>query len=142
MTVHQPVSVRRRAFAPLGLRPVTSPLWHDRRGYRPRVPPAAGSLRTTMTDDIYFHVYVRCRPRAFRERDLHALIERMHECARDTRSELLDACQCRGLPAADAEAEAAACLAACIPVWRAQLRRACWMLRLPVPEVWVEGHRI
>ncbi len=95
-----------------------------------------------MTDDIFFHVYVRCRPRAFRERDLHALIERLHECARDTRAELLEACQCRGQPAADAEAEAAACIVACIPMWRAQLRRACWMLRLPVPEVWVEGHRI
>jgi hypothetical protein len=95
-----------------------------------------------MTDDIFFHVYVRCRPRALRERDLRALIERMHECARDTRADLLDACQCRGQPAADAEAETAACIAACVPVWRAQLRRACWMLRLPVPEVWVEGHRM
>ena len=58
-----------------------------------------------MTDDIYFHVYVRCRPRSFRERDLRELIERMHACARDTRADLLDACQCRGQPAADAEAE-------------------------------------
>jgi hypothetical protein len=95
-----------------------------------------------MTDDIFFQVYVRCRPRSFRERDLRELIERMHECARDVHTDLLDACQCRGQPAADAEAEAAACLEACVPVWRAQLRRACWTLRLPVPEVWVAGHRI
>ena len=95
-----------------------------------------------MRDDIFFHVYVRCRPRSFRERDLHELIEVMRACARDTRADLLDACQCRGQAAADAEAEADACIAACVPVWRAQLRRACWMLRLPVPEVWVEGHRI
>jgi hypothetical protein len=95
-----------------------------------------------MTDDRFFHVYVRCRPRAFRERDLRALIERMHASAHDTHADLLDACQCRGQPAADAEAEAAACLEACLPVWRAQLRRACWMLRLPVPEVWIQGHRI
>ena len=58
------------------------------------------------------------------------------------RGELLDACQCRGQLAADAEAEAASCIAACVPMWRAQLRRACFMLRLPVPEVWVEGYRI
>ena len=95
-----------------------------------------------MTDDIYFEVYVRCRPRPLRERDLRALIEQMHECARELRVDLCDACQCRGQPAADAEAEAAACIEACLPVWRAQLRRACWALRLPVPEVWVEGHRI
>jgi hypothetical protein len=95
-----------------------------------------------MTDDIFFHVYVRCRPRSFRERDLHEFIERMLECARDLRTDLLDACQCRGQPVADAEAEAAACIEACVPMWRAQLRRACWTLRLPVPEVWVEGHRI
>jgi hypothetical protein len=95
-----------------------------------------------MTDDIFFRVYVRCRPRSFRERDLRELIELMHECARDMRTDLLDACQCHGQPAADAEAEAAACIEACVPMWRAQLRRACWMLRLPVPEVWVEGHRI
>ena len=95
-----------------------------------------------MTDDIFLHVYVRCRPRSFRERDLRELIELMHECARDMRSGVLDACQCRGEPAADAEAEAAACIEACVPVWRAQLRRACWTLRLPVPEVWVEGYRI
>ena len=61
---------------------------------------------------------------------------------RDTQADLLDASQCRPQPTADAEAEAAACIAACLPVWRAQLRRACWMLRLPVPEVWVAGHRI
>ena len=97
-----------------------------------------------MMDDIYFHVYVRCRPRSFRERDLRALIEEMHECARDMRAGLVDACRCRGRPAddADAEAEAAACIEACVPMWRAQLRRACWVLRLPVPEVWVDGHRI
>ena len=95
-----------------------------------------------MTDDIFFHVYVRCRPRSFRERDLRELIEQMHECAREMRTDLLDASPCRGQPAPDAEAEAAACLAACVPVWRAQLRRACWTLRLPVPEVWVEGHRL
>jgi hypothetical protein len=95
-----------------------------------------------MTDDRFFHVYVRCRPRSFRERDLREVIGLIQECAREMRAELLDACQCRGQPAADAEAEAADCLAACVPVWRAQLRRACWTLRLPVPEVWVEGHRI
>ena len=95
-----------------------------------------------MTDDIYFHVYVRCRPRAFRERDLHAFIEEMHACASDLHAELLDACRCRGQLGDDAEAEAAACIEACVPVWRAQLRRACWVLRLPVPEVWVAGHRI
>ena len=95
-----------------------------------------------MTDDVFFHVYVRCRPRSFRERDLDELIEAMRACARETRAELLEACQCRGQPAADAEAETAACLAACAAAWRAQLRRACWVLRLPVPEVWVEGHRI
>jgi hypothetical protein len=95
-----------------------------------------------MTDDIYFQVYARCRPRAFRERDLHDLIEGMHACARDVHGELLDACQCRGQPAADAEAEAAACIEACVAMWRVQLRRACWALRLPVPEVWVAGHRL
>ena len=92
------------------------------------------------TDDIYLRVYVRCRPRAFRERDLRALIEEIHACARDTRAEMLDACRCRGQPADDADA--AACIEACVPVWRAQLRRACWVLRLPVPEVWVAGHRL
>ncbi len=97
---------------------------------------------TETTDDRYFHVYVRCRPRAFRERDLRQLIEHIDECARDMRTDLLDACQCRGQHAADAEAETAACLEACIPVWRAQLRRACWTLRLPMPEVWVAGIRI
>ena len=95
-----------------------------------------------MTDDIYFDVYVRGRPRSFRERDLRELIEGMHACARDTRAELLDACRCRGQPADDAEAEAAACVEACVPVWRAQLRRACGVLRLPVPEVWVAVHRL
>ena len=85
---------------------------------------------------------MRCRPRSHRERDLRALIEVIEGCARDTHAELLEACGCRGQLAADAEAEAAACLEACLPVWRAQLRRACWMLRLPVPEVWVAGHRI
>ena len=95
-----------------------------------------------MTDDAFFHVYLRCRPRSFRERDLRLLIERMHECARETRTGLLDACQCRGQPVDDAEAEAAACIEACVPMWRVQLRRACWMLRLPIPEVWVAGHRI
>ena len=95
-----------------------------------------------MTDDAFFHVYLRCRPRSFRERDLRALIERMHECAHEMRTGLLDACQCRGQPVDDAEAEAAACIEACVPMWRVQLRRACWMLRLPIPEVWVAGHRI
>lgn len=95
-----------------------------------------------MTDDIHFLVFVRCRPRAHRERDLQALIELMQACAQDTRAEVLDACKCRGQPVDDSDAEAAACIEACVPVWRAQLRRACWVLRLPVPEVWIAGHRI
>lgn len=95
-----------------------------------------------MTDELFIHVYARCRPRSFRERDLRELIDGMHECARDVRAGLLDACQCRGQPADDAESEAAACIEACVPVWRAQLRHACRTLRLPVPEVWVAGHRI
>jgi hypothetical protein len=95
-----------------------------------------------MTDDIYLEVYARCRPRSFRERDLRELIAAMHACAQDLRGDLLDACRCRGQPETDAEAEAAACLEACVSMWRVQLRRACWALRLPVPEVWVAGHRL
>jgi hypothetical protein len=95
-----------------------------------------------MTDDPFLHVYLRYRPRALRERDLRDLIARMHECANDMRAGLVDACQCRGEPVGDAQLEADACIEACVPMWRVQLRRACRVLRLPVPEVWIAGHRL
>jgi hypothetical protein len=91
-----------------------------------------------MADDIFFQVEARCRPHSFRERNLRGMSALMHEWARNLRTELCDVCRCRG----QAAAEAAACLEACVPVGRAQLRRACGTLRLPVPEVWVDGHRI